>query len=77
MSKRATEDTLDRMHAEMAKQMLCKLESGEASASDLNVIRQFLKDNDVSGVATQDNPLGKLALNAPTFDEDGPSDYSH
>ena len=37
--------TLDTLHTELAQTLLDKVRSGDAKASDLNVARQFLKDN--------------------------------
>lgn len=45
--------------------MLTTLSGGEATAADLNVIRQFLKDNKIEAAAVQDNPLDKLAKTLP------------
>ena len=60
MSK-ADKDLLDQLHGLMAKTMKNKLESGEVTASDLNVIRQFLKDNGIEALASPDSPMGELA----------------
>jgi hypothetical protein len=38
-------DILAQAHEELAKELLRRIKSGEASATDLNVARQFLKDN--------------------------------
>jgi hypothetical protein len=46
MSK-APNTLLEQLHGELAKDMLVKLKSGNATASDLNAIRQFLKDNGI------------------------------
>ena len=40
----------------------------EVKSSDLNVARQFLKDNNIDAVPTQDSPLQKLIEELP-FDE--------
>ena len=52
----AERKVLDDLHTRLAQAMLDKLtKDGEIpSASDLNVIRQFLKDNDV------ETPIGSL-----------------
>ena len=47
---RATEDALGNLHGELVKVFTAKLRSGEYNASDLNVIRQFLKDNSISSL---------------------------
>ena len=40
----------------------------KAKSADLNVARQFLRDNGIDAVPTEDNPLGKLLEELP-FDE--------
>lgn len=47
MSK-ATDELLSALHGAMAEAMAKKLEDGTATASDLSVIRQFLKDNGIN-----------------------------
>lgn len=42
-------------------QLLINIKEGMSSASDLNVARQFLKDNDIGIVPTRENVAGKLA----------------
>jgi hypothetical protein len=64
MSK-ATEALLSELHGEMAKAMQKKLASGDATASDLNVIRQFLKDNGVNSDGVQDPNVKSLADDLP------------
>ena len=66
MSK--TDKILDDLHSELAATLLDKVRSGTAKASDLNVARQFLRDNGIDAVPTEDNPLGKLIEELP-FDE--------
>ena len=41
---------LETLHECLAKELLGKIQSGEAKAGDLNVARQFLKDNGVTFV---------------------------
>lgn len=45
---------LDHLFRALAKALADKLESGEASAADLGVVRQFLKDNNI-GISPGDN----------------------
>jgi len=39
---------LEQLHLVLAQELLDKVKSGEAKAGDLNVARQFLKDNGVN-----------------------------
>ena len=45
-----------------------RLQSGEANASDLNVIRQFLKDNGINCVGEANDDLKKLEASLPEFE---------
>lgn len=68
MSK-ATEEALASLHGALAMQMKLKLEEGTANASDLNVIRQFLKDNGINSNGAQDPKIKSLADELPDLDE--------
>ena len=39
---------LEKLHLLLAKELTDKITSGEAKAGDLNVARQFLKDNGIA-----------------------------
>lgn len=67
---KATEDLLEELHGSLAKAMKDRLAEGTASASDLNVIRQFLKDNGIEGVAKAGSPLGDLVNQLPDIPDD-------
>ena len=60
--------TLDTLHTELAQTLLDKVRSGDAKASDLNVARQFLKDNGIEGLPLDNTPLKELVDELP-FDE--------
>ena len=47
-----------------------RIQSGEASPSDLNAARQLLKDNQISAIATDNNPMADLVSILP-FDDEG------
>lgn len=74
-NKRATENTLGDLHAEFAKLLKDRLQNGEGvdddgnpipvKASTLNVIRQFLKDNEITALPVQGSPLGDLHSQLP------------
>jgi hypothetical protein len=46
-----------------------KIQSGEATASELSVARQLLKDNGIQAVATDNSPMKALVDSLP-FDDD-------
>lgn len=65
MSNKAADELLAAMHDALAQALLDRIRSGEATASDLNVARQFLKDNHVSADPTEGSPLGNLVADLP------------
>lgn len=58
-----SEQTLDSLHTELAKELLRRVKSGEATASELSVAAKFLKDNDVivDDAGVPGSPTGELA----------------
>ena len=60
--------TLETLHECLAKELLGKIQSGEAKAGDLNVARQFLKDNGVECLPVEKNPMQELMENLPDLD---------
>ena len=61
-------EVLNTMHYELAKFLVDKIKSGDAKAGDLNVARQFLKDNGVECIPVADNPMAELMHNLPDLD---------
>jgi hypothetical protein len=59
------EQTAKRLHDALANELLRRVESGEAGASDLSVARQFLKDNGIDATPQQSEPLIDLAKSLP------------
>ena len=55
-----SKDKLIELHSILAEQLLKKVREDDVKASDLNVARQFLKDNGIDGLPANDNPLGEL-----------------
>ncbi len=64
MAKDLTE-LLDDLHKGLAEKLRERLNSDEITAAELNVVRQFLKDNGIDSVPTDDNPLGRLVADLP------------
>ena len=48
--------------------LLDKVKSADAKAGDLNVARQFLKDNGIECIATQGSKMEDLMINLPDLD---------
>ena len=68
MKKKATEDQFNDLHNLVTKEFLTRIKSGEATTADLKAACDWLKTNDISGVAMDGNPLDKLASIIPTID---------
>jgi len=64
MSK-ATDELLDLLHGELAKEFLRRIKDGTATAADLSAARQFLKDNGIDAIPKQGSPMGDLIQNLP------------
>lgn len=63
-------DIENKLHQVLGEQLLARVESGEATASELNVARQFLKDNGIDGTVEQSDPLANLAKILPFTDKE-------
>ena len=66
--KKATEDQFNELHNLVTKEFLARIKSGEASTADLKAACDWLKTNDISGVAMEGSPLSKLAAVMPKVD---------
>lgn len=65
----ASNDIMASIHEAVAKELLRRIESGEAAASELSVAVKFLKDNGIEAIARDDSPLANLAASLPAFDD--------
>lgn len=70
--KRATEGALGELHEMFAKVLMDKLKSGECTSSELNVIRQFLKDNNIECVGEENDTINNILETLPAFEENKP-----
>ena len=68
MSKKATEENFNELHNLVTKEFLKRIKSGEASAHELKAACDWLKTNDVTGVATDGSALDKLQKIMPKVD---------
>tara|TARA_R100001443_G_scaffold67194_1_gene76028 strand:+ start:1270 stop:1491 length:222 start_codon:yes stop_codon:yes gene_type:complete len=59
---------LETLHLCLAKELLDKIKSGDAKAGDLNVARQFLKDNGVECIPVESNPMAELMKGLPDLE---------
>ena len=74
-TKRASQQALSDLHAELARVLKLGLEfrdeEGKPNPALLNVARQFLKDNKIESEAPKGSALGDLD-DLPVFDDDTP-----
>tara|TARA_B100000073_G_C23619029_1_gene527714 strand:+ start:396 stop:641 length:246 start_codon:yes stop_codon:yes gene_type:complete len=68
MKNKASEDQFNELHQLVTQEFLSRVKSGEASTADLKAACDWLKTNDISGVAIEGSPLDKLAKLMPTVD---------
>ena len=67
---------LKELHAVLAEKLLEKVKSSDATASELNVARQFLRDNNIDCVPVEGSPLQRLAEELP-FDVSTKPEITH
>ena len=61
-----TKNILDQLHDSVATDLLNRIKSGEASASELSVAVKFLKDNGATqDVIHAESPMASLLENLP------------
>tara|TARA_B100001939_G_C16535268_1_gene443855 strand:- start:3 stop:248 length:246 start_codon:yes stop_codon:yes gene_type:complete len=68
MKRKAGENQFNELHNLVTKEFLARIKSGEATTQDLKAACDWLKNNDITGVATEGNPLDKLAGIMPKVD---------
>ncbi len=61
-------DVLSDVHDLLAHWCLDKLGEGEVNAADLNIIRQFLKDNQITAQPVEETSFGELAKALPEIE---------
>ena len=64
---KATEDQFNELHHLVTEEFLARVKSGEATTQDLKAACDWLKTNDISGIASDGNSLGKLANLMPVI----------
>lgn len=62
---------MELLHRTLAENLLSRVKDPEAKSADLNVARQFLKDNGIDALPVENSPLSELVKSLPDFsDED-------
>ena len=67
---KATEQQFNELHGLVTNEFLSRIKSGEATTQDLKAACDWLKANDISGVAYEGNPLDKLNKIMPKVDRE-------
>ena len=70
MKKKAGEDQFNELHNQVTKELLARIKAGEATTQDLKAACDWLKNNDITGIAQDGNPLDKLVSIMPKVDPD-------
>ena len=68
LPKKATEEKFNELHNLVTEDFLRRVRSGEASTQDLKAACDWLKVNDITGVAYEGSPLDKLNKILPKVD---------
>tara|TARA_R100001082_G_scaffold25486_2_gene12579 strand:- start:421 stop:684 length:264 start_codon:yes stop_codon:yes gene_type:complete len=68
LPKKATEENFNELHRLVTEDFLRRIRSGEASTQDLKAACDWLKTNDITGVAYEGSPISKLAALIPEID---------
>ena len=63
-------ELMDLLHRTLAENLLSRVKDPEAKAGDLNVARQFLKDNGIDALPVENSPLSDLVKSLPDFADD-------
>ena len=66
--KKATEESFNELHYLVTEDFLRRIKSGEETVQDLKAACDWLKTNDITGVAYEGSPLDKLNKIIPTVD---------
>lgn len=73
----AKEALLGSLHEAVADDLLRKVQSGEATAQELNAAIKFLKDNEIGVVRNEGDKLSQIAKSLPDFDVDEEGPYAN
>ena len=66
--KKAAEERFNELHYLVTEDFLRRIKSGEATTQDLKAACDWLKTNDITGVALEGSPLDRLASVIPKVD---------
>lgn len=65
---KATEDQFNELHRLVTEEYLRRIKTGEATTQDLKAMCDWLKNNDINGIAVEGSPLDQLTSILPKID---------
>ena len=65
---KATEDQFNELHRLVTEEYLRRIKTGEATTADLKACCDWLKNNDINGIAVEGSPLDQLVSILPKID---------
>ena len=68
MGKKTTTEVLSELHEGLAHLFMERLREGELGTAELNILRQFLKDNQISAQPSEGSEFGDLAKALPDIE---------
>ena len=68
MAKKSTTDVLSELHEGLAHLFLERLNEGNLGTAELNILRQFLKDNQITAQPAEGSEFGELAKALPDIE---------
>ena len=68
MGKKTTTEVLSELHAGLAHLFMERLREGELGSAELNILRQFLEDNQISAQPSEGSEFGELAKALPDIE---------
>ena len=68
MAKNSTTEVLSELHAGLAHLFMERLREGTLGTAELNILRQFLKDNQINAQPAEGSEFGELANALPDIE---------
>lgn len=68
--KKADKEVLGALHEAVARDLLQRVASGEATPAELNAAIKFLQNNNIEADIAESTTLSGLAAALPVFDDD-------
>lgn len=68
--RRADDEILGDLHVEVAKHLLDRIKTGEATPAEINAAIKFLANNHIEATTVPGDTLDSLAKSLPDFDDE-------